>query len=193
MSPSFSAQRSTATGFTLIELLVVLTISAILLAVAVPSFNGSIARARVSDAANSLLASVELARAEAVRRGATVTLCRVLDPSAALPVCSTAASGTFAAGDWASGWVVFMDGGAVGTLEAGDQIIRIEPAIVAGGARAQILGNPAPVGPISFRADGLSEGGGAAFTVSYPQTAMGVAVATRGLNMTVVGQVTTTP
>ena len=42
-------------GFTFVEMLVVMTISAILIAVAVPSFQWTIARNRVSDATNQLL------------------------------------------------------------------------------------------------------------------------------------------
>ncbi len=193
MPTDSSAHRLPASGFTLIELLVVMTISAILLAVGVPMFTSSIARGHATSAANSILAGIELARSEAVRRGATITVCRVLDPSVALPVCSNAISGTFDVGDWAAGWVIFVDGGVIGTFEAGEQIIRVEPAFVPTGARAQIMGNPAPVGPISFRNDGLSVAGGAAFTVTYPQTALGAADATRNVNMTVMGQVAVTP
>ena len=87
-------------GFTLIELLVVLTISAILLAVGVPMFQISIANMRATDAANSLAASIELARAEAIRRGAQVFVCRAE---------STAPTGCAAAGDWGDGWVVWTN------------------------------------------------------------------------------------
>ena len=87
-------------GFTLIELLVVLTISAILLAVGVPIFITTIAQTRATDAANSLVASIELARAEAIRRGEQVFLCRAE---------STAPTGCATAGDWADGWVVWSN------------------------------------------------------------------------------------
>ncbi len=61
-------------GFTMIELLVVITISAILVATAIPSFQWFIARNRASNASNDLLAALQLARAEAIRRGAPVSV-----------------------------------------------------------------------------------------------------------------------
>ena len=66
-------------GFTLVEMLVVMTISAILIAAAVPSFQWTIARNRISDATNQLLSHLEYARMEASRRGNTVSICRTLD------------------------------------------------------------------------------------------------------------------
>jgi type IV fimbrial biogenesis protein FimT len=112
-------------GFTLIELLVVVTISAILIAVAVPSFQWTMARNRVSDATNLLLSNLEATRMEATRRNNAVTLCRVQDPNATPPVCSSAIVGNFDGNDWAVGWVMFeKSGGTVtGAWEVGDTLI----------------------------------------------------------------------
>ena len=112
-------------GFTLVELLVVMTISAILIAAAVPAFQWTIARNRIADATNLLLANFEYARMEASRRGNTVSVCRTLDPNAA-PACSAAASATVDGNDWSSGWLVFekippnVD---EANFEAGDRLI----------------------------------------------------------------------
>ena len=96
-------------GFTLVEMLVVMTISAILVAAAVPAFQWTIARNRVSDATNLLLSNMEFARLEAVRRGNTVSICRTLDPNApvATLACSSASTATVDGNDWAVGWIVF--------------------------------------------------------------------------------------
>jgi len=93
-------------GFTLIELLVVMTISAILIAAAVPAFQWTIARNRISDATNTLLGHLEYARMESSRRGNAIVICRTLDPNGG-PACSDAASATVDGNDWASGWIVF--------------------------------------------------------------------------------------
>lgn len=58
----------------MIELMIVLAIAAILLAVAVPGLQGTVARQKIITAANDLYGAVTLARAEAIRRGARVDL-----------------------------------------------------------------------------------------------------------------------
>jgi type IV fimbrial biogenesis protein FimT len=101
-------------GFTLVELLVVMTIGAILVAAAVPSFQWFIATTRASNGTNALSGAFELARSEAIRRGVIVSVCRSLNPNAAPAAlaCSNAAGGGYAVGDWASGWVMFAKYGA---------------------------------------------------------------------------------
>jgi prepilin-type N-terminal cleavage/methylation domain-containing protein len=61
-------------GFTLLELMVALAITAILGALATPSFSGLVARHRLQAAAHNLQADLVLARLEATRRGLTVHL-----------------------------------------------------------------------------------------------------------------------
>ena len=59
-------------GFTLIELLVTLTVAAILLAVAVPSFRNMMLSSRLSTSANAVANALSLARSEAVKRNQEV-------------------------------------------------------------------------------------------------------------------------
>lgn len=94
-------------GFTLIELIVVLTVSAILVGLAAPSFREFTAGQRVKNAAFDLAAAMLLARSEAVKRNASVSVSQ-------------------AAGGWGSGWTVAA--GAV-TLAAQDVTnVTITPA-----------------------------------------------------------------
>lgn len=186
-----AAAPACARGFTLIELLVVMTISAILLAVGVPMFNSTIANMRVSEGANSVVAALDLARVEALRRGTTVSVCRVAaaDPNA----CDGAAAGGFAAGDWAAGWMVYADlgGSAVGAFNAGtDERIFLQPQLATGGStRAQVVSTGAAVNGITFRNDGLRLGPAITLRVTYPQTASGPAVACRDVVIGQAGQV----
>ena len=113
-------------GFTMVEVLVVMTISAILLALAIPSFERLLRTNRVSSATNSMLAALDLARSEAVRRSGVVTVCRSTNADAPNPTCSSAAAGGYADNDWASGWIVFAKapGNANnGAVEANDELI----------------------------------------------------------------------
>lgn len=84
-------------GFTLIEVMVSLAILAVLASLAAPNFSESIKRYRVNAVRDDLMASVQQARSEAIRRGASVSLIR-----------RTASCGTVPAdnSDWGSGWLL---------------------------------------------------------------------------------------
>jgi len=86
-------------GFTLMELLVTLAVVAIVASLAVPSFQNMIATQRVRSAANDLVASLNFARSEAVKRNATVTM-------------------TPAAGGWSDGWTIASGGNALRVQDA---------------------------------------------------------------------------
>ncbi len=66
------AMRRAQRGLTLIELAVGLTMLAILLGMAAPSFKGWIQNAQIRTAAGTILNGLQLARAEAVTRNTTV-------------------------------------------------------------------------------------------------------------------------
>lgn len=88
-------RRSASQGFTLIELMVTVAILGIVLALGVPSFVGTLAQNRMATQTNELVASLNLARMEAVRRSQSVTL-RAVD---------TATTNT----RFEAGWKVFTD------------------------------------------------------------------------------------
>ena len=61
-------------GFTLIELMVTIALLSILLTLGVPSFHSLIRNMSLTTQANQFVASVQLARSEAVRRNRSVLL-----------------------------------------------------------------------------------------------------------------------
>lgn len=89
-------------GFTLIEFLVTLVVLAVLLAVAAPSYEASVLNGRISSISNDLVASVQVARGEALKRNQAVTLCASANGS----TCA-------GSGGWEQGWVVRTTGGTV--------------------------------------------------------------------------------
>ena len=89
-------------GFTIVELMVALSVLAILLALAVPSFTNATLGARLSSYANDLLASTQLARSEAIKRNAPVTLCASSNGT----TCATS-------GGWQVGWIVRLADGTI--------------------------------------------------------------------------------
>lgn len=150
-------------GFTLIEVLVVLTISAILVAMAVPMFQAMIQSNRISGAANSTLSSMDLARSEAIRRGNNVTICRSATANDATPVCSSSAAGGFNGNDWAAGWIVFAK--APGnltscTFQAGDEVIYRQLPFQPDAQQRLIIEGSANPQCVSFNLRGLTMEGG---------------------------------
>lgn len=66
--------RRPSRGFTLIELLVVLTILGVMLGIGIPSFRDFVANQAVKSASFDLATAMVLARSEAIKRNAEVTL-----------------------------------------------------------------------------------------------------------------------
>jgi type IV fimbrial biogenesis protein FimT len=97
-------------GFTLVELMITLVIAAILLTVAVPSFNTTIKDNRLITDANRLVSSLALARSEAVKHGRTATVCVSSDQA-------TCTGET----DWTLGWMVWVDVDGDTNLDAGEE------------------------------------------------------------------------
>ena len=81
-------------GFTLVELMVTMAVIGILAVVAVPGMTALINNSRLSAQSEELVSSLQLARAEAVRRNARVTVC----PSTDGATCASSST-------W-SGWVI---------------------------------------------------------------------------------------
>ena len=84
-------------AFTLIELMVTVTIAAIVLGIAIPSFNTQIQNSRSVALGEELASAFNFARSEAVKRGQRVSICASSD-------------GAACGGGWNDGWIVFLDG-----------------------------------------------------------------------------------
>lgn len=133
--------RRSVSGFTLIELMVTLAVIGILAMVAVPGMQSLVNGNRLAGTTGELTSALHLARSEAVRRSANVTVCSSIDGA-------TCAAGT----DW-SNWIILGRDNAASD-EAGSEVIDvIRNETIAG--PVQVSG---PTGGIEFRPSGLTDG-----------------------------------
>lgn len=139
---SFPYANLHAVGVTLIELLVALCIAAILLAVAIPAFDSILQANRFATLSNAFVTNLHMARSEATRRNARVTLCKSSDGAS----CTNS-------GYWSQGWIVFHDVNNNAQIDAGEEILRIHEPI----ASSLVLKGNAPVAHyVSYAAMGGS-------------------------------------
>ncbi len=139
--------RTRQAGFTLIELMVALAVMAIVLSFAIPSFESIVNSNRLSSAANEMVASIQMAKMESLRRNRRAVVCLSAAPNATTPTCSGATSTT-------GGWITFLDVNANGAYDAASDTLL----------RTSLLKSPVqvlvsaqlPAGKLIVRSDGLA-------------------------------------
>lgn len=140
--PGACRSRLGAGGFTLMELMVTISIAAILMTIAIPSFIDFVRNNRLTAQANDFVLALTYAKSEAVKRGVRVTVCSRQNDT-------TCAGST----TWDSGWLVFVDNNGNGTVDAGEEILRVRSPLEGGntlraGARQRV----------TFQATGFNPG-----------------------------------
>ena len=120
--------KRTQTGFTLYELLTTVLIVGVVLTLGIPNMTEFRQNSRMTAAANDLHTSFHLARSEASRSRAIVTICASTD----------GATCDLANGEFEDGWIVFIDDNRDGNIDAtdgnivvdaGESVLRAFPAL----------------------------------------------------------------
>lgn len=116
-----SVINSKISAFSLIELMITLIVVAVLAMIGAPAMNQFIQSNRLATSTNDIIADLNLARTEAVKRSANVGVCKSDDQT----TCT-------ATGTWLDGWLVFLDKDADGAWSAGDEAIRVHQVLPPG-------------------------------------------------------------
>lgn len=132
--------RNTRHAHTLPELLLVLAIVAVLLALAGQGVAPWLYRSHLNASKNALLASLHMARREAIRRNGRVVMCK-----------SVNGVGCTKASHWNQGWIVFHDRNGNLQLDDAERVLHQEAGLT---PRVQILTNSPVRHYVSFGAHG---------------------------------------
>lgn len=127
--------------------MVVLVIAAILLAVAVPSFQNLIKRNNVDSMQSKLASALSTARTEAASRNKVMTICPVNEGQTG---CQDA-SGTV---NWDAGWVIFEDDDRDAVVDTDETLIDV----YVNSTDYTITAAPATAKSISFSSQGFLAG-----------------------------------
>jgi len=109
------ASRRTSRGYNMIEMITVMSIVAILVAIAGPSYRYVTNANRIASEGNGLLGDLQYARAEAIKEGQGVSVCVSNDTK----TCTGGSA-------WQDGWIVFSDVNGNGAVDAGDTVLRVQ-------------------------------------------------------------------
>ncbi len=133
-------------GFTLIEAVVVLGVAAILAAIAIPSMSHMASDMRMYSASSQLVADLNLARNEAIKRNAQVLICA---PGGGSPAtCATATT----TNNWQNGWQICTGTGT--TCDATTAALP-NPFVVRGPINSTLVLTAAPA-VVIFHPNGTS-------------------------------------
>ena len=130
-------------GYTLVELLVVMALGTILLSIAVPSMTEMLNTQKSKAAGGSFLASLNLARAEAIKRNARVLVCK----SASGLSCDLT-------GGWNQGRITFHDVNNNAALDVDEPLIERHGAMPEG---LRLTGNTQVANYVSYSASGSAK------------------------------------
>jgi type IV fimbrial biogenesis protein FimT len=120
---AFMEERS-QNGFTLYELMITLLIVGVVVTIGMPNLTAFSQNSRITTTANDLHAAFQVARSEAARAKANITICASDNSMAAAADCQ---------GNWEDGFIVFLDlNGDIARAGANETVLRAHPAVAKG-------------------------------------------------------------
>lgn len=117
--------------------MVTVAVIAVLIGIGFPSFSAAMRSSRVATRSNEMIATISLARTEAVKSNIAAGIC-------------SSANGTSCGGTWNAGWIVFADTNNNGAPDAGE-VVRV----IAGNSSLQLTPGAGMASPIMFSSRGM--------------------------------------
>lgn len=151
-----------------------MSIVAVLLSIAIPSFQYVTITDRIATETNNLVGDMQFARAEAIKEGQTISLCASANQS----TCS-------AADTWQTGWLVYSGSGAE---PASGTILRVRRGFTGGDTFQPADGTTSA---LQFNREGFAINLAGAITFELHNSAGGTY--TRCVQLTVIGVPSTIP
>jgi len=146
-------------GYSLPEAMVVMLLFAVCITQAAPALSGVLDNVRIRAGASALMASLHLARSEAIRRNARVVLCKSVNGNACTPK-----------GGWQGGWILFQDANGNGVRDPGEDVFHREASLP---SNLRMLGNTTVDDYVAYTGLGkttLNSGAFQAGTITVCQT-----------------------
>ncbi len=110
----------TARGFTLMEMLITVAVAAILMGLALPSFQSAVLESRQKSSVFSLAGGLAYARSEAIKRSSRVSVC-------------ARSSNTTCGTNWDNGWIVYVDNGPnPGVIDTTETVLKVTSSLPIG-------------------------------------------------------------
>jgi type IV fimbrial biogenesis protein FimT len=161
----------------MLELVIVMSLGAILMALAIPSYRYITNGNRIAAEVNGLLGDMQYARAEAIKEGQTVTVCVSSNGTSCLGATATT---------WHNGWIVFSDVNGDHVVANGvDAILRVQPAFTS----TDTFTSSNAAGYVTFNREGFATGIANGTLITLHATPASTA-STRCLAVTLVGLMT---
>ena len=141
--PGLFTRRCGHAGFSMPEIMVTVAVAGVLTGVAVPSLSAMLQAQRASSLASNFVASLHLARGEAIKRNGRAVVCK----SATGDACT-------GSGGWEQGWIVFHDVNNNAALDVGERVVLAHGGVAAG---PRLTGNTPVANYVSYGASGSSK------------------------------------
>lgn len=139
-------KQNAQNGFTLYELMITLLIVGVVLTFGMPNMTAFTQNSRITTTANDLHAAFQVARSEAARSKATITICASDNSMDDDADCQ---------GNWDEGFIIFLDlNGDVARAGSDESVLRAHPAMAKGVSLA--IANDATY--FSYASTGLGRG-----------------------------------